>query len=614
MGVIKKSSLEELKNRINIVDVVSPVVTLKRSGSQFKGLSPFNPEKNPSFFVSPERNLFKCFSSGMAGDIFTFVMETERLTFQEAAETLAQRFGVKLEYEKGGLDREERSLRQTIFDIHDIAAAYFREHLLGPDDDAAFTRAYWENERGFSADLAETFQIGLAPPDGSELRRRLIDRRFPMEALRKCGLFYERGSGNRPESLHARFRNRLMIPIRDHQGRVVAFTARQLGITPRDDPTREAKYINSPETPVFSKSRILFGLDRARLEAGEDKPFLLVEGQLDVMRCHEQGLPTAVAPQGTAITEAQLALLKRYSPTVECLLDADSAGQKAALRLLPLAVKLGLEARFLTLPEGEDPDSFLRAGGPTALDCLRAESASAIELAVRTFLPSSDALGPEKKTQALEQIFEIIRQSDSEVTRGEHLRAVSRLARLPETAVVVDFAHHDRRRRRQTVSPRADGDAAGRQAPPAKLSTAVETLLAVCLHDDHLGKPISEMVEHAWLDPSETAARLLNRVLAEFEHDEWAGVGELDHLLETEEERRLIHSILFRKPYDDSPEKLANQALKVLHQEHLNRKIKKIELEIANNGEILDDGTVYLQRQIIEFRRRKSNPPKLEAI
>jgi DNA primase len=335
--------------------------------------------------------MFKCFSSGMAGDIFTFVMETERLNFQEAAESLAQRFGVPLEYEKGALPREERSLRQMLFDIHDLATAYFQEYFKSSGSEPEQVREYWTGERGFDLDLAESFQIGLAPVDGSELRRRLTDRKFTLEALAKCGLFYQRGNGDRPEAYHARFRNRLMIPIRDHQGRVVAFTARQLAITPPDDPTREAKYINSPETPVFNKGHLLFGLDRARLEAGETNPFLLVEGQLDVIRCHEQGIKTAVAPQGTAITESQLALMKRYAPTVECLLDADSAGQKAALRLLPMAVKTGLEARFLTLPKGEDPDTYLRRGGRDALESLRRESASPCNSPYGIFYPTPQA-------------------------------------------------------------------------------------------------------------------------------------------------------------------------------------------------------------------------------
>ncbi len=406
-----------------------------------------------------------------------------------------------------------------------------------------------------------------------------------------------------------------MIPIRDHQGRVVAFTARQLAITPLDDPTREAKYINSPETPVFNKGHLLFGLDRARLEAGEANPFLLVEGQLDVIRCHEQGIKTAVAPQGTAITESQLALMKRYAPTVECLLDADSPGQKAALRLLPMAVKTGLEARFLTLPKGEDPDTYLRRGGRDALESLRRKSAGPLQFAVRHFLPDPSRMSAERKTQALEQIFEIVRQAESEITRSEYLRTLARLTRLPEPAVLTDFDRFRRRRQRQAPKDTKPTEAEPLESSrPAKLSTAVETLLSICLHDEHLGKPLSEVVDQNWLDNDSTAGRLLNRVLAEFEHDEWAGTDQIDHLVETDEERHLIYSILFHKPYDETPGKLANQALRALYLEHLNAKIKKIELEIANNEEILDDGIVFLQRKIIEFRQRKSSPPQLEAI
>ena len=208
-------------------------------------------------------------------------------------------------------------------------------------------------KRKFSPELADEFKVGAAEADGGGLAAAVRRKKFSDDAVRQCGLFFTRDDAMlTPGAMKPRFRGRLMIPIRDHQGRVVAFTARQTELTPEDDPAREAKYVNSPETPIFTKGNLLFNLDRARSHVGEGKPFVLVEGQLDALRCWSVGLKTAVAPQGTAITEVQMALLRRYHPQVECFFDSDAAGQKAALRFLPLALKAGVEARFLTLAGG----------------------------------------------------------------------------------------------------------------------------------------------------------------------------------------------------------------------------------------------------------------------
>jgi DNA primase len=350
MPAIKPTCVRDLKLRVNIVDVISRVVTLRKAGARFKGLCPFHTEKTPSFNVDADKGFFKCFGCGKAGDAIAFVRETEQLSFTEAIETLGKRFGVVIEYEEGsGPTKEERSLRQELFDLHEQAVEHYTQVFRAKSATGDYMRRYWTEARRFTAELAEEFRIGAAEPDDTGLAAALMKRRFSEDALRQSGLFFVREhSALTLNSLRPRFRGRLMIPIRDHQGRVVAFTARQTTLTPEDDPAREAKYVNSPETPIFTKGHLLFNLDRAREVAGkENQPFVLVEGQLDALRCWSVGLKTAIAPQGTAITDAQLLLLRRYQTRVECFFDGDSAGQKAALRFLPLALKAGLEVRFL---------------------------------------------------------------------------------------------------------------------------------------------------------------------------------------------------------------------------------------------------------------------------
>src|ERR1035438_5627963 len=209
--------------------------------------------------------------------------------------------------------------RQELFDLHDQAAAHFHESFKAAGPAGDFMRAYWAGERRFPPGLAEEFAIGAAAPDGGGLGAAILRRKYSEEAVRQCGLFFIREDAMiTTGALRSRFRGRLMIPIRDHQGRVVAFTARQTALTPEDDPAREAKYVNSPETPIFTKGNLLFNLDRARTAVGDGRPFVMVEGQLDALRCWSVGLKTAVAPQGTSITEGQIALMRRYHVEAEC--------------------------------------------------------------------------------------------------------------------------------------------------------------------------------------------------------------------------------------------------------------------------------------------------------
>ncbi len=613
MPAIKPTSLRDLKARVNLLEVVSRVVTVRKVGARFRGLCPFHQEKTPSFYVNPDDGFYKCFGCGKAGDVITFVRETEGLTFTEAVETLAKRFGVTLEYEAGsGPTREERSLRQELFDLHEVAADHFHQAFTGPGPAAEFMRAYWTDRRRFPAELADEFKIGAADAAGGDLAGRLLRRKYSEEALRACGLFFApRDAG--PLMLGAlkpRFRGRLMIPIRDHQGRVVAFTARQTELTPADDPAHEAKYVNSPETPIFTKGNLLFNLDRARAEVGDDRPFVLVEGQLDALRCWQVGLKTAVAPQGTAITDTQLALLRRYTQQIECFFDSDAAGQKAALRFLPLALKAGLEARFLVAPgEGKvDPDLLFLERGLAAYDEVRRAGLSMMGFLQRFVLPDPRAATPETTARAVEHIYEVVAAADSEVLQRSLLAEVAPAIgalRIPPDAFERDFLRFLRHRGRPT--PPAPGPAAAGivNIPPE------QDLLLLCLHFEDLGKPLAQELAHQdWLDTTHLPGRLLRRFLTEFEHDAWPGRDHLDDLLEDDAERALVAGLLFQKPDVDRPAKQVEFSLRRLEYRHLERKYPEIGQAIAaaadpndaGSSRLAAEGSRMLQR-MLELRR-----------
>jgi len=622
--VIKASSIRDLKMRVNIHDVVARTVTLKKAGgSRFKGLCPFHSEKTPSFHVSADKGFYKCFGCGKAGDILSFVMETEGLQFTEAAEALAKRFGVELEFEAGaGQSREERSLRQEIFDIHDVAADFYRQAFLATNPHGAWIRDYWVKNRRFPLELADEFKIGFAPVEDRALADALLKKRFSEDALRQCGLFFVRdGMALTPATMRPRFRGRLMIPIRDHQSRVVAFTARQLELTPQDDPAREAKYVNSPETPIFTKSNLLFNLDRARTHVGDGKPFVLVEGQLDALRCWSVGLQTAIAPQGTSITDGQLILLRRYHPQVECFFDSDSAGQKAALRFLPLALKAGLEVRFLMLAGAEklDPDLLFLERGLEAYDAVKKQSLGAMDFAVRSLLPNVAGASAELKARTAQALFEIIAQAESDVARSAFVNEVAQLLRLPAASLERDF---------RAVLARQAGAARYAQAaaannpdappPPPKAPAAdahtrgtEEHLLYLGLHHEPLLVALASQLPPDWIDTSSLAGQLLERLIAEVQHNGWPGREHLDQLLENQEEKTLVATLLFETPGDEDLVKFANEGLRALQRRALEPRQREIELEIASQGTNGAPHLFSLLKQRAEIIRQLQNPPRL---
>lgn len=624
MPIIKASSIRELKDRVNLLDVIGSVVTLRRAGNRYKGLCPFHQEKTPSFHVSPERGLYKCFGCGKAGDALRFVMETEHLTFSEAAEALASRFRVPLEYEAGGPAREELSLRQELYNLHEQAAEHFRQAMLARDAVGEFMREYWTQRRRFPAELAEEFRIGAVDAVGSGLAAALLRRRFSEAALRQCGLFFVRDEAAISEAtLRPRFRGRLMIPIRDIQGRVVAFTARQTELTPADDPAREAKYVNSPETPIFTKGDLLFNLDRARSHCG-GRAFLMVEGQLDALRCWQAGLKTVVAPQGTAVTERQLGMLRRLDPRLECFLDGDTAGRTAAFRLIPLALRAGLEVTFLALPAGQDPDALLRDEGLAAYEALRAKAQPAIRFACETLLPAPLDASAEERARAAEQLFALVYEAGSAVLREGLLEEAARVWRISPGALARDFGDFVGRRARQDVvrarvagiaaAPPADSGEKAVVSGTAAAPTAVppeEHLLLLLLHHEGLGPALAAELRHEWLDTANTAGRLLDRVLAEFEHDTWQGAEHAERLAEDDAERMLLDSLRFEPPHTDDPVKAANEGLRAIHQRYYSGKLQEIGLEIARKALDGDSADLFLLKSKSELRRQLLKPPQL---
>ena len=377
-GRISDAAIRTIRERASLFEVVSDVVALRRRGRTAVGLCPFHVEKTPSFTVSEERGFYHCFGCGEHGDVFTFVMKTQSLAFPEAVRSVAERFGLPVPEEAAG----RGPASEPLVTVCEAAAAFFRGALRGPQ--GARCRTYLA-ERGIRPETAERFGLGYAPGGGDHLARHLRSQALSLDDTVTAGLVMRRTAGG----VIDRFRDRLVFPITDLRSRVVAFGGRVLpGAPTTGDPP--PKYLNSPESPIFHKGRTLYGLGLARDAIRQRGRVVVVEGYLDLIALAQAGIAEVVAPLGTALTADQLRVLRRFTERVIACFDGDAAGRRAAARSFPVFIEAGLWGRGVFLPAGEDPDTFVRARGPEAVEALLDGAEPLVEAWLR------DVAGPDR--------------------------------------------------------------------------------------------------------------------------------------------------------------------------------------------------------------------------
>jgi DNA primase len=355
-GLIPPQKLEEIRAASDIVDVIGGYLgPLKRAGANFVALCPFHREKSPSFNVNPSRQIFHCFGCHKGGDVFTFVKEYENLSFVEAVRRLAERARIVLEFEDNPHAKQQRGEKESLLHLHEEICKRWQTALAN-DAGGQIARDYLA-KRGVSADAVKLFRLGYAPDAWDDTVNWAKSKSFDLALVEKGGLIIRKEGADR---FYDRFRGRLMFPICDEQGRVIGFSGRVLS---GDEKT--AKYVNSPETPIFTKGRVIFGLDKSRRAVADADCAIICEGQLDLIACFMAGVKNVVAPQGTALTADHCRILKRYGDEVVLCFDSDNAGQNAAVRSLDILLASGLAIRVATVPAPHDPDSFIKAnGGP----------------------------------------------------------------------------------------------------------------------------------------------------------------------------------------------------------------------------------------------------------
>jgi DNA primase len=438
MATIPKQTIEEIRSRCNVVEVIgSYLPQLRRRGATFKCNCPFHQEKTPSFTVNETRQIYHCFGCGAGGDVFRFVMEYEKVDFVTAVKMLAERAGVEVVFEGGS--PEKSGDKDTLYKIHREAAAFYHR-LLTAGSEGAEARRYLE-ERSLPAELIKEFQIGFAPNKWDGLLKRALKKGYTAEQLEDAGLAVP-SQRQGTKSYYDRFRNRIMFPICDPMGRVIGFSGRIM-----NKAEKGAKYVNSPETRLFRKNQVLFALDKARKAIVDARQAIVVEGQIDAMRCHQAGLTHVVASQGTALTENHARLIKRYADEVVLVLDADAAGIKAALASAEIFVAAELSVRVGTLPEKEDPDSLILKHGAEVLSALVSEAPAALDFLIECLGRREDMNTEAGRMRVVKAALNLIRRCPSAARRDAMIQQAADLLHLSPQALGQDLRREQHRQR-----------------------------------------------------------------------------------------------------------------------------------------------------------------------
>jgi DNA primase len=402
MGVIDRSVIETIRDRVDIAEIVGQTVTLKRAGTSLKGLCPFHQEKTPSFHVVPHKEIFHCFGCGEGGDIFKFVMKTRGVEFVDAVKELAASCGVTIDERQLTEDERRRiKSRSDLYEVTEVACQWFHSNLrTRPEADLA--RSYL-TERGITEETITSYRLGFAPDSWDALLNHLHTKGFDARMAVAAGLARERTEGR--AGAYDLFRGRLIVPIEDARSRVVAFGGRILDSKQKDAP----KYVNSPETSLYRKSTILYGLPHARRAVQQKNRLLVVEGYFDVLTLHQAGFQETVATCGTALTQEHMRAIRPLTQTVVALFDADEAGVRAAVRSMPLFLAAGIEARRLDVGADKDPDAYVLAHGAEAFETLLQDTEPLFELVLRR-ARATHGTSPEGKQRTVDELAPVVRQ------------------------------------------------------------------------------------------------------------------------------------------------------------------------------------------------------------
>lgn len=420
---IPEIKIEEIRNSANILDFVSGHVQLRKRGKNFIGLCPFHQEKTPSFTVSEEKQIYHCFGCGAGGNVFKFLMEFKNISFVEAVQEVAEQVGIKITYDKE-VDSRYQQEQEILYDINVLAAKYFSNTLLNSEEGET-ARSYFK-KRKIKTQIQKIFGLGYARSEWENLLFYLTENKVDLTKALQLGLIDKRDDG----SFYDKFRGRIIFPIFSTNGRVIAFGGRIL-----EDTQKTAKYLNSPESPIYSKRRSLYGLYHSKDEIRKSNKVILVEGYMDLISLFQHGVKNVVASSGTSLTEEQVQLLSRFSKNIIVLFDADSAGQRAALRSIEILLKQDFDVRVVTLPDNEDPDSYINKYGKDEFEDKISHAKNFMEYQSEQFEKAGMFEDPAKQTEAIRELVKTAALVNDELKRNLLIKTISKKFNLREKLI-----------------------------------------------------------------------------------------------------------------------------------------------------------------------------------
>jgi DNA primase len=554
--------IEEISRKADIVEVVGNYVSLKKRGGRYWGLSPFTHEKTPSFSVSPEKGLYYCFSSNRGGSIFNFIMEMERLTFPEAVEFLGKRYGVEVATETSREDEGTKSVREI---LNGIARSF--HYFLTETPQGGNARGYLE-ERGHTEAVIKRFQLGYAPGDPFWLRRFLSSKGYDDETLDKAGLFTQ------ANPRRALFADRLVFPIRSNSGDVVAFGGRRLK---EEGP----KYLNSPESSLFKKRSLLYGLFEGNAALRKERRAFLVEGYTDVLAFHEAGIENVVAPLGTAFTEDQARVIRRLCDEVVIVFDADEAGSKALARGAGVAEAAGLAVRTVKLAPGQDPADILRSGGVRELQNALSFDLDVFQTLLDTMIDKVDAETPQGKEFVLTELLPYINSINSAVRRESTLSALADRLNVQLSSIIRDI-ERAKSRERDIHTPEAKGET-------DELPLDLRAMVAAAANPEQFG------FFRQWVNSEDLESPEARELYAVLEDGFRRGTTRLEVVLSRLDDEALRTVVAARasgEEFTKDPEKVVRDAVYRLRGQTLNRRRKKVQSALKSGGFADDQNTL----------------------
>ncbi|MDE3066887.1 MAG: DNA primase [Verrucomicrobiota bacterium] len=596
MAVFSSATLERVRAASDVVDVIGSYLPLKKAGANFVALCPFHQEKTPSFSVNPHRQIFHCFGCHKGGDVFTFVKEYENIGFVDAVRRLAERAKIPLESDQTPGERQTRHLKDQLLEMHEHIAQRWQHCLL--NEAAGQAAREYLAKRGVPAEAAQLFRLGAAPDAWDDTVNWARSKGYEPALVEKAGLILRKETSGH---FYDRFRGRLIFPICDEQGRVVGFSGRILS---GDEKT--AKYVNSPETPIFTKSRIFYGLDkskRAILEAGFA---VICEGQLDLIACFLAGVKNVVAPQGTAFTDQHARILKRYTNEAVLCFDSDEAGQNAAVRSLDHLLASGLAMRVAVVPAPHDPDSFIKAFGGEKFGALIQSAEGFFDYYLNRLCRRHDASGDKGRLAILRGMAEAVHKTGSAVLVDTYAQKTAlRLGVSPE-AVRAEFAKaQSPKSRAQSPEPDESAPEAEPETPSRPPPPEIWLLKLLLLHDD-LAAWAALHLDPNWISHPLARAIAGRRLVAQ-KDGTWKSLAAFLDDCESPEMRSLVtEAATENRPIPNPEQQLADVILK-LRNLFLDRQIGALTRK-ATHPEVSEPEKIELLRRQQELRRRRRQP------